>query len=187
MSSEVADQVACTAAVLAKTPDAAVVSNLGVASYVLAGVEDRPLNFYLWNSMGVTTAVGLGVALGIDRQVTVLDGDGSTLMGLGALATVAEADPPNLVIVVWDNRAFATTGGQETLSGTADLAAIAAGAGLEAYEAESDAAFERRYAEAVAHDGAAVVVCRVEAIDPDSRPPADYAHVKRRFREAMTD
>ena len=61
-----ADQATCTAAVLDATPDAALVSNLGVASYVLAGVEDRARNCYLWGSMGVTTPVGLGLALATD-------------------------------------------------------------------------------------------------------------------------
>ena len=75
-----ADQHECTAAVLEETPDAAVVGNLGVASYILADVEDRPRNFYQWGSMGVTTPLGLGMALATDDPVTVLDGDGSMLM-----------------------------------------------------------------------------------------------------------
>ena len=131
-----ADQATCTAAVLDSTPDAALVSNLGVASYVLAGVEDRARNCYLWGSMGVTTPVGLGLALQTDEQVTVLDGDGSTLLSLGALATVARHDPSNLVVVVFDNGEFATTDrGDEALD------ALKAKMGVEEGETEEKADF----------------------------------------------
>jgi len=180
-----ADQIRCTAAVLEATPDAALVSNLGVASYVLAGVEDRARNCYLWGSMGVTTPVGLGLALEVDERVTVLDGDGSTLLSLGALATVARHDPPNLVVVVFDNGAFATTGGQPSGSELVDFAAVAEAVGLRAYGASSEEGFREAYDAAVAYDGAALVACRVDPVDPESRPPLDFPHVARRFREAM--
>ena len=187
MSSEAvpADQWACTAAVLEETPAAAVVANLGTAAYILAGVDDRPRNFYCWGSMGVTTPIGLGVAMGTDDPVTVLDGDGSTLMSLGALATVAEYGPDNLVVVIFDNAAYATTGGQPTRGEATDFAAVAADLGLRSFDVDTDADFATAYADAVAHDGPAVVACSVEAIDPDARPPLDFAHVKRRFHEAV--
>lgn len=178
-----ADQYECTEIVLETTPDAAIVSNLGVASYVLAGVEDRPRNFYQWGSMGVTTPIGLGLAVAVDETVTVLDGDGSTLMSLGALVPVAANDPPNLAIVIWENEQYGTTGGQATPP--ADLVAIARGAGLRATGVSTVEGFEQAYAAAVEHDGAAVVVCTVASCDPDDRPPADYAHIKHRFRAAL--
>jgi thiamine pyrophosphate-dependent acetolactate synthase large subunit-like protein len=180
-----ADQYACTAVVLDETPDAAVVSNLGVASYVLAGVEDRPRNFYQWGSMGATTPLGLGLALAVDETVTVLDGDGSTLMSLGAFAPVATYDPPNLTVVVWENGQYGTTGGQATPAGPVDLTAVARGCGLDATAVSTVTDFRRTYRAAVAHEGASVVVCEVTPCDPDERPPADFAHIKRRFREAM--
>lgn len=188
MSTEpVADQVRCTELLLEETPDAAIVSNLGVASYVLAGVADRPRNFYLWGSMGVTTPVGLGLALSVDDPVVVLDGDGSMLMGLGTLATVSRHDPENLVIVLWDNEQFGTTGGQPTHSPLVAFDAIGEAVGLRSFTAHTNAEFAEAYATAVAHDGAALVVCRVEGIDPDARPPLDFAHIKRRFRRAVAD
>ncbi|MFB6281407.1 MAG: thiamine pyrophosphate-dependent enzyme [Haloferacaceae archaeon] len=182
-----ADQYECTAAVLAETPDAVVVSNLGVASYVLAAVEDRARNFYQWGSMGVTTPVGLGLALSTDERVTVLDGDGSALMSLGALATVGAADPANLVVVVFDNGVYGTTGGQPTHAATTDFAAVARGCGLEAERVGSTAAFGAAYRDAVAHDGAALIACDVDPVDPEARPPLDYAHVRRRVRTALAD
>jgi len=98
-----ADQRACTRAVIEETPDAAVISNLGVASYHLIDVADRARNFYLTGAMGSTTPLGLGLATSTDEPVTVLDGDGSMLMSLGSLSTVADVDPPNLTVVVWEN------------------------------------------------------------------------------------
>lgn len=180
-----ADQWACTVAVLDETPDAAVIANLGTTAYILAGVADRPQNFYCWGSMGVTTPIGLGVAMGTDDPVTVLDGDGSTLMSLGALATVAEYGPSNLVVVIFDNATYATTGGQPTRSEPTDFAAVAADLGLPSWDVETDEAFAEAYAEAVAHEGPSVVACSVEAVDPDARPPLDFAFVKRRFRDAV--
>jgi len=180
-----ADQTACTAAVLEETPDAAVVSNLGTASYHLTALEDRPRNFPLTGAMGTTTPLGLGLALSVDEQVTVLDGDGSLLMSLGALSTVARLDPPNLVVVVMDNAAYETTGGQPTLSTEVDFAGVARDCGLPARHVDSEEGFREAYAAAVDADGAAVVACDVAAEKPEAYPPLDYAHahVKYRFRQ----
>lgn len=180
-----ADQVACTEAILDETPDAVVVSNLGVASYVLAGVADRPRNFYLWGSMGATTATGLGVALGTDDQVTVLDGDGSLTMSLGVLSTVATAAPSNLTIVCFDNNVYETTGGQSTPE--IDFTAAAEACGLEATAVDVDEAFVDAYAAAVAHDGPSLVHCSVERTDPDARPTFDFPHIPRRVRDALIE
>jgi thiamine pyrophosphate-dependent acetolactate synthase large subunit-like protein len=182
-----ADQYDCTERLLSATPDALVVSNLGVASYVLAGVADRPRNFYLWGSMGVTTPVGLGLAMARDEQVTVLDGDGSTLMSMGVFATLSTYDPSNLTVVVWNNDGYATTGGQPSNADAVDFAAVAEDCGLYAARAASGETFQRAYEDAVAHDGAAVVVCDVARVDPEERPPFDFAHLKRRFRDEVVE
>lgn len=180
-----ADQYACTEAVLAETPEAVVVSNLGVASYVLAAVADRPRNCYLWGSMGATTAAGLGVALGTDEPVTVLDGDGSLLMSLGVLSTVASVDPPNLTVVCFDNGVYGTTGGQPTAA--VDFAAAAEACGLPATAVDDDEAFADAYAAAVDRDGASLVSCEVDLVEPEARPPLDYPYVVRRVRESLRE
>ena len=184
-SSETADQFACTRHILEITPDAVLVSNLGVASYVLADVADRDRNFYQWGSMGVTTPVGLGLALSVDDNVTVLEGDGSLLMALGELSTVGRYDPANFTVVVWDNAAYATTGGQETHSHHTDFADIAEACSVRAYEANSDDEFSEVYRDAVATDHASLIVCTVDPVDPDARPPFDYAAIKRRVHDAL--
>jgi sulfopyruvate decarboxylase subunit beta len=182
---ERADQYACTAAVLETTPDAVAVSNLGNASYVLASVADRDRNCYLWGSMGVTTPTGVGLALAVDDPVVVFEGDGSLLMSLGVLSTVGALDPPNLTVVVWDNAVYGTTGGQGTYSSTTDFAGVAEHCGVSATHVDSDEAFAAAYRDAVASDHAEVVVCDVEPVDPDARPPFDFAHITRRVRDAL--
>ena len=91
---------------------------------------DEPRQLYIVGSMGCASSVGLGLALiNSSRHIIVLDGDGAALMRLGALATIGHYRPPNLTHVVLDNQMHESTGGQETVSSTADLAAIAEACG----------------------------------------------------------
>src|SRR5262249_62228330 len=92
----------------------------------------RPQNFYMLGSMGLTIPIALGVAIAQPRRhVVALEGDGSLLMQLGCLATVAERAPANLTMVIWDNGVYQITGSQPTPgSATADLVAIARAAGI---------------------------------------------------------
>lgn len=178
-------QSACTRAVIEAAPDGAVISNLGAASFILGDVADRDLNFYMRGGMGVTTPVGLGLALSTDRPVTVLDGDGSLLMSLGCLSTVANCDPANLTVVVFDNGSYATTGGQPTFA--VDFAAVATDLGLAAHRTSDLAEFEVAFEAALDHDGAALVHAEVVTDPPETKPDIDYAHsfLKHRFRSAI--
>lgn len=183
-----ADQFACTESVLDVTPNAAVVSNLGVASYVLASVSDpdRARNFYQWGSMGATTAVGLGLALSADEPVTVLDGDGSLLMSLGVLSTVARSDPDNLTVVVWANDIYGTTGGQSLQADHVDFVGIAESSGLDAVSVRETDAFAAAYRDATESAGVTVIVCHVDSVDPDARPSFDFPYIARRARDSLT-
>ena len=68
-------------------------------------------------SMGLSIPIALGVAIAQPkRHVVALEGDGSLLMQLGCLATVAVQAPKNLTIVVWDNGVYQITGSQPTAS-----------------------------------------------------------------------
>jgi sulfopyruvate decarboxylase subunit beta len=81
--------------------------------------------------MGGASAMGLGLALGApDRRVIVFDGDGSLLMQLGSLATIAGAAPRNLTHLLFKNGVYHTSGSQETPGGEGvDFAAMAKAAG----------------------------------------------------------
>src|SRR6266699_2219214 len=82
----------------------AVIGGIGNTNFDLWSSGHRPQNFYMLGSMGLAIPIAFGVALAQPkRHVIALEGDGSLLMQLGCLATVAERAPKNLMIVVWDN------------------------------------------------------------------------------------
>jgi len=84
--------------------------------------------------MGTASALGLGLALARpERRVFVFDGDGSLLMQLGSLATIAGARPRNLVHLLFKNGVYHTSGAQEIPGGlTVDFVTMARGAGYRA-------------------------------------------------------
>src|ERR1700675_4112027 len=130
----------------------AVIGGIGNTNFDLWSAGHRPQNFYMLGSMGLAIPIAFGVALAQPRRhVVALEGDGSLLMQLGCLATVAMRAPKNLTIVVWDNGIYQITGSQPTASGsTADLVAIARGAGIanSAWAADEDD-FDRLVASAL--------------------------------------
>ena len=107
----------------------AVIATTGKVWRELYSLGHRPGFFYLLGSMGCALPVGLGVSQGFEREVVVLDGDGSALMKMGAMATAGRYCPANLTHVVLDNEVYETTGGQQTSSVTADLALVALACG----------------------------------------------------------
>lgn len=106
-----------------------VLTSTGMISREAAAIADRKGLFSMIGSMGLLSAVGLGVALASSRRVWILDGDGSALMDLGTIANIAEAKCSNLVHVVLDNGQYQSTGGQPTLSAEVDISRIARAAG----------------------------------------------------------
>ena len=113
--------------------DEVVVTGLGQATLDMQKLADRDLNCYTFGSMGMCSSVAFGIALARpDVRVISLDGDGSMLMNLGQLCTMANQAPPNLSVIVWDNEVHQTTGGQPTATAfRTSLPAIAAGTGFE--------------------------------------------------------
>lgn len=108
-----------------------VVCNLGIPSKELYKINHQPSNFYMLGSMGMATPIGLGISLASDKDVIVIDGDGSILMNPGTLATAAHFNPSNLTIFAVDNSSYGSTGEQSTLTGSCvDLALLAKGFGV---------------------------------------------------------
>lgn len=107
------------------------VCNLGYASRELYHVADRPSNFYMLGSMGLASSVGLGLAVAQGVKVLAVDGDGSVLMNLGGLSTLAHFGPSNFVLIILDNGVHGSTGNQpsHTALGT-DLAGMARAGGV---------------------------------------------------------
>jgi thiamine pyrophosphate-dependent acetolactate synthase large subunit-like protein len=144
--------------------DEAVVGGIGNANFDLWASGQRPQNFYMLGSMGLAIPIALGVAIAQPkRHVVALEGDGSLLMQLGCLATVAMCKPKNMTIVVWDNGIYQITGGQPTASASAaDLVEIARGAGIaDAAWAADEEEFERLVTAAL-EGGPSLIAARID-------------------------
>ena len=111
--------------------DELIICNIGFPSRELYDIKDREENFYMIGSMGLASSIGLGLALARpDRDVVVIDGDGSLLMNMGSLATVFANNPRNLTWIVIDNGAYGSTGNQDTYAQVVDLVDVAKGVGF---------------------------------------------------------
>ena len=114
------------------SPSQIVVTIMGAVAAELQSIGHQPNFFYLQHAMGLASSVGLGIALSKPAlPVVVFDGDGSLLMNLGGLSTLARYRPANLVHVVFDNESLLSVGGFPTATGTCTrLAEVAAAAGV---------------------------------------------------------
>ena len=101
-----------TQLILKYAGDRPVVANLGPTTDELWHAQHRDRNFYTYGNMGLCSSLALGMAVSTDEQVISLDGDGSLLMNLGAIATIGREQPKNLIVVVWDNEKWDQTGHQ---------------------------------------------------------------------------
>lgn len=166
----------------------AVIGGIGNTNFDLWAAGQRPENFYMLGSMGLAIPIGLGVALAQPaRRTFVLEGDGSLLMQLGSLGTVAAAAPANLTIVVFDNHMYHITGKQKTLTaGTVDLVAVARAAGLERSEwARDESHFESLVDRALRESGPGFIGARIDGASPAGVTERDPARIRQRFMDAL--
>jgi thiamine pyrophosphate-dependent acetolactate synthase large subunit-like protein len=119
--------------------DEAVIGGIGNTNFDLFAAGHRAQNFYMLGSMGLACPIALGVALAQpERGVIAPEGNGSILMGLGCLATIANIKPRNLTIIIWDNGIYQITGKQQAATGgVTDIVAVARGAGRNLLPMES--------------------------------------------------
>jgi len=109
----------------------------GATAREFASFSRRPIHLPLLDSMGLTTPVGLGIALGYTGNVGVVDGDGSLLMGFSILPTLAAYGPKNLTVIVLDNGQHASADLFESQAMHVNIAGAAKGLGIETYECET--------------------------------------------------
>ena len=150
-------------------PDVAVVTIMGAVAAELQSIGHRPNYFYLQHAMGLASSLGLGIALARpELTVVVFDGDGSILMNLGGLTTLARYAPKNLVHVVFDNESLLSVGGFPTATSTgSDIAAMAAGAGVPRTSTVRDLpSFTAAFDDALAARELTTLVAKVEAVGP---------------------
>ena len=166
----------------------AVIGGIGFANFELWGAGQRPQNFYMLGSMGLAVPIALGVALAQpSRRVVALEGDGSILMQLGALATVAGLAPKNLIVVIQDNGAYQITGGQPTAAGSvADLVAVARASGLaQSAWAADEGDFEEMVVRALREDGPWVIGTRIDSAKPEATTERDPARIRDQFMRGL--
>lgn len=97
--------------------DHLVVCNIGLPSQELHQIDDQPSNFYMLGTMGLSSSIGLGVALAQDKKVISIDGDGSVLTNFGTLPTIANNVADNFILLIIDNGSYGSTGDQPTYAG----------------------------------------------------------------------
>src|SRR5262245_33312925 len=153
-------------------------------------LSDTPLDFaYMPSAMGQGPTLGLGLALSHpERGVIVVNGDGSMLMNLGCLATLAQRPAP-LYLIIMDNEIYEITGGQPTaVAGRADYAGLARAAGISrVYAFESLSAWQVAAAETLSGPGPVVVWLKVEGKlgQTTPKPPRSMAEQIARLQRAL--
>jgi thiamine pyrophosphate-dependent acetolactate synthase large subunit-like protein len=168
--------------------DEAVIGGIGNANFDLFAAGHRPQNFYMLGSMGLACPIALGVALAQpERGVIALEGDGSILMGLGCLATIANMKPRNLTIVIWDNGIYQITGKQQAATGgVTDIVAVARGAGIANSEwVRDEAHFEKLLDRGFEDGGPFLLAIKIDDTSGKGQTPRDPALIRSRFMKGL--
>jgi sulfopyruvate decarboxylase subunit beta len=154
----------CLRAIAPRFGDALVVTNIGAVRHEWQALRPHHGNFHLQN-LGLTSSMALGLALALPhRKVVAFDGDGSLLLNLGSLATIANQHPKNLIHIVFDNECYESSRGAPTATaGQADLAAVARGCGFaNVISATTLAEFETGFGRAFESDDLHFILAKVE-------------------------
>jgi sulfopyruvate decarboxylase subunit beta len=159
----------CLWSVYSELENCLVVTIMGAVAAELHSLGHRPNFFYLQHAMGLASSTGLGLALCLPEQrVIVFDGDGSLLMNLGSLSTMARYRPKNLVHVVFDNESLLSVGGFPTATSTGtDLEGVARAAGVpRVVTARSVERFKDAVNDALHGGELTTIIAKVEAKGP---------------------
>jgi sulfopyruvate decarboxylase subunit beta len=159
----------CLRSIYSSLENCLVVTIMGALPAELQSLGHRPNFFYLQHAMGLASSTGLGLALCLPHQkVVVLDGDGSLLMNLGTLSTLARYKPKNLLHIVFDNESLLSVGGFPTATSTGtDLEGLARAAGIpQASTVRTVEKFASVVSQAISSEGLQTIVAKVEATGP---------------------
>jgi len=188
-NAKVMNRFALTQRLVAKLKhEEAVVGGIGNTNFDLWSAGHRPQNFYMLGSMGLAIPIALGVAIAQPkRHIIALEGDGSLLMQLGCLTTIAALGQKNLTIVVMDNGLYQITGSQPTMAaGIADFVAIARGAGIakSAWAADEED-FDRLVDAALSEGGPTLIALRIDDKPGVGTTDRDPARIRDRFMRGL--
>jgi sulfopyruvate decarboxylase subunit beta len=174
----------CLRSVYSELEDCLVVTIMGAVAAELHSLGHRPNFFYLQHAMGLASSTGLGLALCLpDQKVVVFDGDGSLLMNLGTLSTMARYHPKNLIHIVFDNESLLSVGGFPTATSTGtDLEGIARASGISRVRTVRDCeSFIAAWHDARQANELTTIIAKVEAKGP-SGYVTDLALLENRFQ-----
>jgi len=167
----------------------AVIGGIGNTNFDLWGAGHRPQNFYMLGSMGLAFPIALGVALAQPkRRVFALEGDGSLLMQLGCLSTIASLAPKNLSLIVMDNGIYQITGAQPTPAAvSSDIVAIAQGCGIanSAWAADEED-FERLVDQSLAATAPTLIALRIDDKPGVGTTDRDPVQIRERFMRGLS-
>jgi sulfopyruvate decarboxylase subunit beta len=161
----------CLRAIYSRLEDCLVVTIMGAVATELHSLGHRSNFFYLQHAMGLASSTGLGLAICLPHhKVVVFDGDGSVLMNLSGLTTLARYRPANLVHVIFDNESLLSVGGFPTATSTgSDLEALARAAGIaRASTVHAIDEFTQTFDAAIHATELACIMAKVEAVGPKS-------------------
>jgi thiamine pyrophosphate-dependent acetolactate synthase large subunit-like protein len=166
----------------------AVIAGIGNTNFDLWAAGQRAQNFYMLGSMGLAFPIALGVAIAQpQRRVVAIEGDGSLLMQLGCLTTIAAQAPRNLTLIVMDNGIYQITGGQPTpAAAVSDIVAIARGCGLsESAWALDEEDFERLLASALSARKPVLIAGRIDDSPGAEGISRDPVQIRERFMRGI--
>lgn len=170
--------------------DGFVIACNGMISRELFSTKDRPKNFYMLGSMGLASAIGLGVALAKpNKRIIVLTGDANVLMSLGTIATIGKLSPKNLIHIVLDNECHESTGGQDTASSVTKLDIIAASSGFKNSQyADSVEALKRVLKKYLNADGPSFIHAKISREKVGvPRVSIEPVEMRNRFMKELTE
>lgn len=164
-------RIECLRSIYPELERSLVVTIMGAVAAELQSLGHKPNFFYLQHAMGLASSLGLGLALSLPHQkVVVLDGDGSILMNLGSLTTLARYQPKNLVHVIFDNESLLSVGGFPTAtSAGTDLEGIARSSGIPRVATVRDVEdFRENFLQALQVEQLTTLVAKVDAKGPSA-------------------
>ena len=177
-------RIDCLRSVYSELENCLVVTIMGAVAAELQSLGHRPNFFYLQHAMGLASSTGLGLALCLPEQtVIVIDGDGSLLMNLGSLSTMARYRPKKLVHIVFDNESLLSVGGFPTATSTGtDLEGVARAAGVpRVLTVQSVEDFKAAVTDALHGKELTTIIAKVDAKGP-SAYVTDLSLLENRFQ-----
>jgi len=166
-----------------------IIGNLGPTTDELWHAGHRDRNFYTYGNMGLVSSLALGMSLATEEQIIALDGDGSLLMNLGSLASIAREKPRNLIVVAFDNEAWGQTGNQTSHTGTGtDLEKVAVSCGIASSTTVDDLEeLEGALSNALTTDGPHFIVAKIEESGYLPISPVEPEFTLYRFRNTFVE